>query len=69
VSTATFSEFVKRVRVSFESFVITVEETIERGMADKDAVIISAFLAESLRYSTALGGTVSSNTKSLETPE
>jgi hypothetical protein len=69
VSTATFSELVNRVNLSFESFVTTVEETIERGMADKDAVIISVFLYESLSYSTALGGTVSSNTKSLETPE
>jgi len=60
---------VKRVRVSFESFVILVDETIEKGMADKVAVIISAFLAESLSCSTVLGGTVSSNTKSLETPE
>lgn len=69
MSTATFSELVNRVNVSFESFATTVEETIERGMADKDAVIISVFLYESLSYSTALGGTVSSNTKSLETPE
>jgi len=60
---------VKRVKVSFASLAILVYETIEKGMADKDAVIISVFLYESLSYSTALGGTVSSNTKSLETPE
>jgi len=42
---------------------------MQTGVANNEAVIISAFLYESFSFATTLGGIMSSKTKSLETPE
>jgi len=60
---------VNSVKVSLASFTTFVEETMQTGVANNEAVIISAFLYESFSFATTLGGIMSSKTKSLETPE
>lgn len=65
----TISLFENSVKVSLASLATFVEETMQTGVATREAVIISAFLSESFSYATTLGGIISSKTKSFETPE